>query len=463
MTRERIIYCDPRYGGCGVSVEAKAEIVELPNRCRGAAKDKPCPVDEIWKSIKREKAQTGSGKIRDRAATHDHGGLNMNIIKNFDYWTAMLAGTKPQFTDGDVHLGYWRFKTKNHPNGGDAVAIWIDGDKVVCMIGQCEVEDHSNVFNTRDENKVRYTLADLMTWICKAPVSYADYEARTDTGNWPGMHEAVSAQVAADTAKAAQGEGERYVGPGHNSLEFGPFEELRDQIDALVGEVKKTIKAGAAADKESADRAADLSERLSKLHGKATKAHDVEKAPYWEKCREIDDRWRPLTTDAAVYKDIKKYVITPFLVAEDAKRQAKLDAERAEAARLKEAADKAAAEAQRALEAAADEGATEVPAELAEAAAAADAAKAAAVEAEKQADKTASTSVKVGTRGRQTSLRSKAEPVLTDRRIASGALKNEPGFLAEIDAVLVKFAKQIVAAGRPLPAGFEIEKSQNAA
>jgi colicin import membrane protein len=385
----------------------------------------------------------------------------MNIIKTYDFWQQCVAGAKPDYHDGDVHLGYFKFKPKSATNGGDPVAIWVEEGAVVrCMIGDREVVDHNNVFNTRADGKDPYTLADLFSWIRKLPVSYDDYSTRMDTGNWPGMNAVVSAQLEQEDAKA---NGHDSPGAGHNSVPMGAWEELRDQIDALSGEVNKAIKGGAAKTKEVADAAADVAERLGKLYGKADKAREVEKAPYWEKCQQIQEKWRPLLEAAAPYKDVKKVVITPFLIAEDKKRQAKLDAERAEAARLKKEADDAAVAAQRALEAAADEGKTEVPAELVEAAARADEAKALAEEAEKRADTTASTSVKVGTRGRSTSLRTKSEPVLVERRLASAALKDEPGFLAEIDALLVKFAKQVVASGRPLPAGFEIEKSQNAA
>lgn len=382
----------------------------------------------------------------------------MNYIKNFDYWTAQLAGQNPQFVDGDVYLGYWRFKPKGHENGGDPVAIWLDGDAVCCMIGTRVVEDHSNVFNTRTDGKQRYTLADLMTWIGKAAISYEDYSTRMDTGNWPGMNAEVSKQIAQEAAQANDA-----AGIGHNSAPMNVFAELRDQIDALSGEVRKALKAGAAKTKEEADAAADLAERLGKLWNKADRERDTEKRPFLEKCNEIQEKWRPLLEAAAPYKDVKRTVITPFLVAEEAKRQAKLDAERAEAARLKKEAEDAAAEAQRALDAAAAEGKTELPPELAEAAAKADAAQAAAEEAEKQADTTAKTTVKAGTRGRSTSLRRKMVPKVVDRRIASGALKDEPGFLQEVEVLMEKYAAKIVAEGRPMPAGFELVEERNAA
>jgi hypothetical protein len=58
----RTIYCNPRDGGCGVSVEEKAEIVDLPDRCKGPGHGKECPVDVTWKAIKRERARQEAAK-----------------------------------------------------------------------------------------------------------------------------------------------------------------------------------------------------------------------------------------------------------------------------------------------------------------------------------------------------------------------------------------------------------------
>ncbi len=381
----------------------------------------------------------------------------MDIVKTYDFWERSLKGAKPQMRDGEVHLGYYKFKTKDHANGGDPVAFWMEGDTFVCQIGERIVEDHTNIFNSKAENKVRYTPADLMNWICRNAVSYEDYSARMDTGTWPGQHEAVTKQLEAEkTAK------EEIAGIGHNSGPMDVFDELRDQIDALSGEVKKTIQAGAAKTKEDADKAADLADRLGKLWGKADKAREVEKAPYWEKCCQIQDKWKPLLTAAEPYKDVKKAVITPFLQAEERKRQEQIAKERAEAEAKKRAADEAVREAQRVADEALQNGG-ELSQEDKTALEEAERLKQEAADAEKQADTTAKTTVKVGTRGRQTSLRTAAEPVLVDRRLASAALKDEPGFLAEIDAILVKYAKLVIASGRPVPAGFQIEQKQNAA
>lgn len=62
MAKRSTIYCNPSHGGCGVTVEARAEIVEMPSRCPGPGHKKPCPVDEIWKATKAELARQEAAK-----------------------------------------------------------------------------------------------------------------------------------------------------------------------------------------------------------------------------------------------------------------------------------------------------------------------------------------------------------------------------------------------------------------
>ncbi len=69
MSKKRTIYCNPQYGGCGVTVEAKAETVEQKDRCLGPARGKPCPVDEIWKVIKAEQARQAEYAAQDHKPT----------------------------------------------------------------------------------------------------------------------------------------------------------------------------------------------------------------------------------------------------------------------------------------------------------------------------------------------------------------------------------------------------------
>lgn len=66
MTKKRAIYCSPERGGCGVTVEAKAEFIEKPQRCMGPGFGKPCPVDLIWKVIKEEQARREASKAASR-------------------------------------------------------------------------------------------------------------------------------------------------------------------------------------------------------------------------------------------------------------------------------------------------------------------------------------------------------------------------------------------------------------
>lgn len=343
----------------------------------------------------------------------------------YDFWRRRMAGESVAIHDGEVHAGFYRLKSRD--GGADQpVAYWFAADgSLRCRIGKVDVTEQ--------------IARERWIWAQKLPITHDLYKSVIAGGHWPDQHEAVTLSNNA---------------PDDNSLEG-----IRDAIDALAQEASVLIKNGPAQSEEEANRAADLANRLGQLHSKADKAREIEKAPYLKAGREVDDKWRPLTTTAEVYKKIKAAVITPFLAAqqaakEKAEREAREAADKArrEAAAREEEARRLAAEAERAGNAAAAEAAQ----------AEADRAKAAADRTELNANEVAATQVKAGTRGRSIALRTVTKVVITNRADAYTYFKDRPDFIQAINEVIQKFAEADVRAGT-VPAGVAVEKSQNAA
>jgi hypothetical protein len=104
----------------------------------------------------------------------------------------------------------------------------------------------------------------------------------------------------------------------------------------------------------------------------------------------------------------------------------------------------------------------EMQPDLLAAAAEAETAKKAADDAEAEANRIATRKVTAGTRGRAIGLRSKTEVVITNRTEAYVYFKDRAEFIAEINAVIQKFAEAEVQAGT-VPPGVTVETGKKAA
>lgn len=346
-------------------------------------------------------------------------------VDQYDFWRRRLAGENVPIHDGEVNAGFYRLKERN--GGTDQpVAYWFGKDgQLRCRIGRNDV----------DEGIAR----ERWIWAQKLPISHDLYKSIIEGSHWPDQHEAVTLSNKA---------------PADDSLEG-----IRDAIDALAREAKDMIDKGAAKTEDDANRAADLSNRLGQLHSKADKAREAEKSPHLKACRDVDDKWRPLTTAAEVYKKIKAAVITPFLAAQQAAKE-KAEREAREAAdKARREAEAKEAEARRIAEEAARQGDTTAAAAAQEEA---DRAKALADQAELNANEVSATPVKVGTRGRSIALRTATKVVISNRAEAYAFFKDWPEFIQAINEVIQKFAEAEVKAGT-VPPGITVEKEKNAA
>lgn len=223
----------------------------------------------------------------------------------YSFWRRRMAGEVVPIHDGEPQAGFYRLTSKD--GNSQPVAYWFgkEGD-LRCRIGNKDVDDQ--IANER------------WPWASKKPISHEVYKSVIAGNPWPDQHEAV-------IRDRANSDG----APADDS-----FEGLKDRIEDLARDAEALIKAGAAADQSAADRASDLANRLSELQKTADAARKAEKKPHDDAVAAVQAKWNPLLGTADIYKRIKATVITPFLVAEDAKRRAA----EAEARRVAEEAAK---------------------------------------------------------------------------------------------------------------------------
>lgn len=323
---------------------------------------------------------------------------------DWTWWQNALKGEFGPVHDGDCQTGYYRVRRRGR-DSDSPVAYWIDpktGEQ------RCHLDG---------ENFDLQRALEIWNYACKKPITAEMYGERLRTGTWPGESEAVTRS--------------------NNAPDDNSFEGIQAQIDALTSEANRLMKAGAATSQAVADEASDVADKLGKLWTKADNARKVEKQPHLDAERDVDDKWRPLTTAASIYKRLKDAVTEPWLKAQKA---AKDKAER----EAREAADKAA----RAAEEAARQGNAK----------AAEAAQAVADAAAAKVETIAATPIKAGTRGRATSLRTNKVAEIEDFEKLLIALKDHD----DVRAVVEKIANASARAGVALP-GMKIKTEQSAA
>lgn len=347
---------------------------------------------------------------------------------NYDFWKRKLAWQIAPYVHGavkpekpvneDPQPGWYRSRDT-------AAVIWISNEtgELKCKINGAMVD--------------RNTMLAQWQSICDRAVSTEDYKARIESGRWPGENAVVTEMLS------------------NNAPEDDSFEGIHAAIDRLADEAKRLMKGGAALTKAAADEAADVADKLGKLYAKAEKARKIEKQPFIDGGKRVDDKWSPLTTVAGIYKMLKDTVVEPFLLAQKRAKEAAERKAQAEADRLRREAAEKEAEARRMIAAAAPGSNTTAVADAeriaADAAARAETAAATAME-------IAATPVTAGTRGRKTSLRTVTVVTIEDRAQVLEFFKHRE----EITALLQSMAEKAVDAGFAVP-GVKVSKDQDAA
>lgn len=123
---------------------------------------------------------------------------------------------------------------------------------------------------------------------------------------------------------------------GHNAPP--PLEAHRLHIEELMENARQFLDGEPITTQGQADAVGKLLAMLREARKGAEDARTAEKAPHLEAGRAVDAAWKPLTESVATAEGIAKKALAPFLVAE----QARKDAEAAEARRIAaEAAERA--------------------------------------------------------------------------------------------------------------------------
>lgn len=323
---------------------------------------------------------------------------------DWTWWQNALKGEFGPIHDGDCQTGYYRVRRRGR-DSDSPVAYWIDaktGEQ------RCHLDG---------ENFDLQRAREIWNYALKKPITAEMYGECIRTGTWPGESEAVTRSNSA---------------PDDNS-----FEGIQAQIDALTAEANRLMQAGAATTQARADEASDVADKLGKLWTKAENARKVEGQPHLDAVRDVNDKWRPLTEAASIYKRLKDAVTGPWLTAQ------KILKDRAE-----REAREAAAKAQREADEAARQGNAK----------AAEEALAKVQQAEAKVEAVAATPIKAGTRGRATSLRTNKVAEIVDFEKLLLALKDH----ADVRAVVEKIANASARAGVALD-GMKIKSEQTAA
>lgn len=219
----------------------------------------------------------------------------------YSFWRRRLTGEIVPIHDSEPQAGFYRMKSRD--GEWKPVAYWFTRDgSLRCRIGTSDVTDQ--IANER------------WPWASKHPITHEVYKAVIAGEAWPDQHES----VIRDRANSV------------GAPDEVSFDGLKDRIEDLARDAERLIGEGAAKDQSAADRASDLANRLAELQKQADAARIVEKKPHDDAAAAVQAKWKPILAAADVYKRIKAAVITPFLVAEDAKRRAAEEAARKAAA-----------------------------------------------------------------------------------------------------------------------------------
>lgn len=234
------------------------------------------------------------------------------------------------------------------------------------------------------------------------------------------------------------------AGVGHNGApEPTPYEAVKVHVDDLMTEARGWLDGQPIENQAQADEVSKLMDMLRKAKTAADNARKIEAKPFDDGKAEVQARYKPLIDGADRAVDTCKQALAPFLKAQEAARQAKIEAEQ----RASIEAMMAAAEAAQAAR-----GGDLARVELAEQAAAeAKAATAALKRTEK--DRSHATGG-----ARATTLRTYYEPELTDAREA--ATWAWQAHRPELEEFLMGLAKQRVAGGLRTIPGFVVHERQ---
>lgn len=254
------------------------------------------------------------------------------MADQFTWWRAALKGDRLDWDLLAPPSGYFRndynFTPKGEPGKRkaerrtEAVAIWRAGPD-----GQFAEDGEYHVFRTGDfqtRQDVDF-ISELFASISGKPVSFEDYTAFRNTGEWP----ADKARKVEDPEAA---ENERAVIGSNSGDDGSDLKKATRALADLKQQYEDWLKSigGKISSDEEADKAANFSAQFAKYEKRCTALHKEAKQPFLDGGREVDNAWKPVISDAATAKKAAKDVTTPYLVAkqQEADRKAREEAER---------------------------------------------------------------------------------------------------------------------------------------
>jgi DNA repair exonuclease SbcCD nuclease subunit len=263
------------------------------------------------------------------------GAVAGKVVDRWAWWQKALAnpsdiGKGLKVHESDPQQGYFKTRSRlayRQYGPWEPVAIFYpeDSDRLVAYRAGKEVRD----------------INALWVWCHSQPITYEAYQKAIDTGGFD------------DDAPAAT--------VGHNSGDEDPFEalkvELAGEAEQIAEFMRKPVETQA-----DADKVAIWTKRLGDIGKRADAEREREKAPHLKACRDTDDKWRPVVSEAKEWVDKAREHNKPFLLAqkraeEERQRKAQEEAERIrhEAEEAAQAARAAVAESDEAAQRAQDE------------------------------------------------------------------------------------------------------------
>lgn len=194
----------------------------------------------------------------------------------YKWWQNALLGLFGPITEAMPQSGFYRCN-------GEPVAIWRERADVYCVVG-AEYKEHDPV--------------EIWVKCARFPVSEDAYNARIETGKWPG-----------DMTPAGQ------LPPSdHNrppaALQGGSL-DLEAAEQWLAGHASIT-------DQVAADEAANMRAALLEMSKKADGQREKEKAPHMAACRQIDAKWAPAVRKPKELADRLRAMLTAWLNSQKA-------------------------------------------------------------------------------------------------------------------------------------------------
>jgi hypothetical protein len=255
------------------------------------------------------------------------------VESQWDWYRNWLEnGVVPAVDADTIHAGFF-YRKASRDGGRIPVAVfWKDDGAFVCRVG------------TRDDHQA-FAINDAMkswTYFAGNLVSRDDYIAAYTKGEWPDgtptaalakakerRADAIATKIAAASAESAAATSD---GQPRANIPLDPYEAIVAELADVLDRARDLIKANPKiSDETTSNRATNLHRDISDVVKRATKMFETEKAPHWEKCKEIDKKYSFRKDAESIGTTLRKLYET-FMIAEKARLQREAD-ERAAAAR----------------------------------------------------------------------------------------------------------------------------------